>query len=464
MQRKPKGERMEITKRLAEFIVNTKFEDLPAKAVQLAKLSFLDTLGIALGGSVEEGPKILANFVKESGANPVSSVVGQGFKTSPQNAALANGMAADVIGFSDISVIYMNHPSVTICPAIWALGEQLGSSGKDMILAHILGVEIADKISAGVRPRFHQKGWHPLCVLGTFGAAAAAGKLLGFDSQKIANALGICGEQASGIKGTMGSMSKAYGAGRAAENGVVAASLTQKGFTGPKNIFETRDGFLQVFGEGADGSKILETLGAPFDFISPGITLKPYPSCTCTHTTISAVLKLRAEKSISPAEVESIECRVSPRVADVLKFHRPQNKFEAKYCIEYCVATALMDGRVVIPSFAEEKIKDPEKRKLMEKVKMVISPELAKFGYNPEQAPYGSTVVMKLKSGEEYTHQVNKGPWEPETPPSWDDVCVKYRGCAELVLKSSQIDDSIGIIHDLEKAQNICHLMDIVRG
>ena len=455
---------MEITKRLAEFIVNTKFEDLPEKAIRLVKHSFLDTLGIALGGSVEEGPKILGNFVKESGGNPVSSVVGQGFKTSPQNAALANGMAADVIGFSDISVIQMNHPSVTICPAVWALGEPLRSSGKEMILAHILGVEIADKISAGVKPHFHQKGWHPLCVLGTFGAAAAAGKLLGLDSRKMANALGITGEQASGMRSSMGSMSKAYGAGRAAENGVVAASLARMGFTGPQDMFETRDGFLHIFGEGADGSKILENLGDPFEFIAPGITLKPYPSCTCTHTTISGVLKLKAERQISPADVESVECRVSPRVADLLKFHNPQNKFEAKYSIQYVVATALMDGRVVIPSFTEEKIKDPEKRRLMEKVKMVVSPELAKLGYNPEQAPYGSTVVIKLKTGEEYTRQVNKGPWEPDTPPSWEDVCVKYRGCAELVLKASQIDDSIGIIHDLEKAQNLCRLMDIVRS
>jgi 2-methylcitrate dehydratase PrpD len=137
--RKREG-KMEITKRLADFIVNTKFEDLPEKAIQLVKHSFLDTLGIALGGSVEEGPRILANFVKESGGNPRSSVVGQGFKTSPQSAALANGMAADVIGFSDISVIYMNHPSVTICPAVWAVGEQLRSSGKYIILAHIFGV------------------------------------------------------------------------------------------------------------------------------------------------------------------------------------------------------------------------------------------------------------------------------------------------------------------------------------
>jgi 2-methylcitrate dehydratase PrpD len=262
----------------------------------------------------------------------------------------------------------------------------------------------------------------------------------------------------------MGSMSKAYGAGKAAENGVVAARLAQIGFTGPQNIFETRDGFLQVFGEGSDGSKILENLGDPYEFISPGITLKPYPSCTCTHTTISAVLKLRAEKNISPEDVESVECKVSPRVADLLKFHRPQNKFEAKYSIQYCVATALMDGRVVIPSFTEEKIKDPEKRKLMEKVKMIVSPELAKLGYNPESAPYGSTVTIKLKTGKEYVCQMNKGPWEPETPPSWDDVLVKYRGCAELVLKPGQIDDSIGIIRDLEKSQNICHLMDIVRG
>ena len=453
---------MEITKRLADFIVMTTYEDVPKEALELAKRSFLDTLGITLGGSVEEGPRILSRFVKESDGHPVASLVGQGLKSTARSAALVNGTAGDTIGFSDISVINMNHPSVAVCPAIWALAEQYRSPGKDVILAHIIGVEIADKIGGGIKPLFQQKGWHPLCVLGTFGATAAAGKLLALDSITIANALGIAGEQASGIRGSKGSM--AYGAGRAAENGVVAARLAKMGFTGTPTIMETRDGFLQTFGEGADGQAILEHLGDPFEFMAPGITLKPYPSCTCTHTAIKGALSLREEHEIAPEEVESVVCSVSPRVADILKFPDPQSKFEAKYSMPYCVATALIDGRVVITSFSDEKLGDQRARELMKRVTMTISPELAKLGYNPEIAPYGCTVTIRLKSGEERTCRVDKGPWEPETPPSWDELIEKYRSCASLVLKPQEIEESIEIIRNLERAESLGRLMDIVRG
>jgi 2-methylcitrate dehydratase PrpD len=358
----------------------------------------------------------------------------------------------------------MNHPSEAVCPAIWALGEQRRSSGKEIILAHIIGVEIADKIAAGIKPGFVQKGWEPPCVLGTFGAASAAGKILCLNAVEMANALGIAGQQASGMRGNKGSMAKAYRAGRAAENGVVAATLAQMGFTGSAKIMETRDGFLQTFGDGADGEKILRDLGHPFEFIAPGITLKPYPSCTSSHTAITGVLRLKKEQRIDPEEVVSVECSVSPLVADFLKFQYPRNKFEAKYSMPFCVATALIDGKVVIKSFSDEKVKDPKIVELMKRVKMVVSPELAKLGYNPEIAPVGCTVTIKLRNGKEHLCRMDKGPWEPETPPSWDELADKYRSCAELVLKPEAIEESVDIIQDIEKAENLCRLMDLVRG
>jgi len=455
---------MKITKRLADFIVNTRYEDLPQEAVELAKHSFLDTAGIALGGSLEKAPRIVSRLIKQWGGHPVASVVGQGFKATVQHAALINGISADIIGFSDVSVTSIHHPSAGICPAIWALGEQRQSPGKDIILAHIVGTEIANKIGFGVKPRFHQKGWDPVCVLGTFGATAAAGKLLGLNSSRMANALGIAGAQASGIRGNMGTMSKSYRAGRAAENGVTAASLAQMGFTGNTTIMEIRDGLLQTFGDGVDGNKILENLGNPLDFISPGITLKPYPSCTSSHTAIYGTLKLKKEHRIVPENVESVECGVVPKVADLLKFPCPRNTFEAKYSIQFCVALALIEGKVTIGSFSEETMRDPQILDLMKRVKMDVALELAKLGYSPEVAPFGCRVTVRLKTGENYTCRVNKGPWEPETPPSWDEIAEKYHSCAESVLSPKEIEESSQIIQGLEKTDNILRLMDILRA
>ncbi|HSQ04202.1 MAG TPA: MmgE/PrpD family protein, partial [Burkholderiales bacterium] len=303
--------RKPITRKIAQFVASAEFEQLPAEVVRLAKCSFLDTLGIALGGMSEPAPRILCRFAQQQGGEAQATVLAQGFRTTAPYAALVNGTAADIAGFSDISVIQMTHPSVSICPAVWAIGEQAHASGKVALLAHVLGVEVADKIGAGVKPGFQLRGWHPLAVLNTFGAAAACGKLLGLDAEQLSNALGIAGAEASGMRVAMGTMSKAYGAGRSARDGVTAALLAQLGYTGPQNVIEGRDGFLQTFGDGASGDAILEHLGDPYEFVSPGITLKKFPACTRSHNGIQGMLNLRARHGLTPQDIAAVECLVT---------------------------------------------------------------------------------------------------------------------------------------------------------
>jgi len=451
-----------ITRRLAEFVVQAKYEDLPAEVVRLAKNSFLDTLGIAIGGMVEPAPAILLKFCQEQGGAPAATVIGANYRTNAPNAALVNGTAADIVGFSDISVIQMTHPSVSICPAVWAVGEQVRASGRAALLAHVIGVEIADKLGAGIRPGFQLKGWHPMAVLNTFGAAAAAGKLLGLDETRLSCALGIAGAEASGMRVAMGSMSKAYGAGRSARDGIVSALLSEAGFTGPQNVIEGRDGFLQTFGDGAGGAGILENLGKPFEFISPGITLKKFPACTRSHNGIQGVLDLRKRHGLKPEDIEHVDCLVTPAVVDYLKFPQPQTKFQSKYSMEFCVATAIRDGRVIIQSFTDEKVRDPELLALMKKVKMTVWDEYEKFGYNPPHAPYGCLVKIRLKDGRELSQQVDKGPWEPETPPQWDDLAEKFVGNAEMLLPRPAIERVIDCVARLETLEDLSELVAFV--
>ncbi len=451
-----------ITSRLAEFACDVEFEDLPADVVRLAKNSFLDTLGLALGGMVENAPKILVQFVQEQGGKPEATVLAQKFKTSAPNAALVNGTAADITGWSDISVIQMTHPSVSICPAVWAMGEQLHAPGKAVVLAHVLGVEIANKIGAGIRPGFQLKGWHPLAVLNTFGAAAAGGRLLGLDPSALGNALGIAGAEASGMRVAMGTMSKAYGAGRSARDGLIAALLAKLGYTGPKDVIEGRDGFLQTFGDGADGDGILDNLGDPFEFTSPGITLKKFPACTRSHNGIQGILDLKKQHGFTPDDIASVECLVTPAVVDYLKFSEPKSKFESKYSMEFCVATAIRDGKVTLTSFSDDKVKDPGLVALMKKVKMSVWPEYSKHGYNPPHAPYGCLVKITLKNGQQLSRQVDQGPWEPGTPPSWDDLVEKFRSSAELVVPAATVDQIVELVKDLEKLDDISRLMALI--
>jgi 2-methylcitrate dehydratase PrpD len=454
---------MSLTASLAEFIVNTGYEDLHKEVVQAEKNSFLDTLGIALGGSVEEGPKIVSNFVSQMGGEPVSSIIGHGVKNSPQNAALVNGTSGDILGMSDTGTT-MNHPSVAVLPAVWALAELTGASGKDIILAHILGVEVSSKIGRALMPDFDIKGWHPCSVFGTFGAAAAAGKILQLDVTKMANALGLAGVETSGVKGGMGTMAKSFSRGRAAADGVIAAMLAGMGFTGPTNILEGRDGFLQTFGNGASGDGIIASLGNPYEFVSPGLTLKPYPSCTCSHSSIDIMLKLKREHGFTPDDVESVEFFVSPQTANYLKFPDPKTPLEAKYSLQFCCAAALIDGDVGIDTFSWEKMADPNIVRLMTRIKMSVSRELAQLGYRPTSAPHGSKAMVRLRNGTELSHRQDTDTWGPENPPSWDSLLSKYRKCAQRVLSLNQIDESANIIACLEDVKDIHHLMDVVRA
>ncbi len=453
-----------ITARMVEFVAGTRFEDLPAEVVARAKLSMLDTLGVCLGGAVERAPRLLADFVRGYGWAAVVSVVGQGFRTTPHQAAWVNGTAADVLGFSDLSVPNMHHPSASICPTVWAIGEELGASGKDILLAHVLGVEVGCKIGLAIKPGVQLQGWHPLAVLNTFGSAAAASKLLGLDAAAMANALGIAGAEAAGIRASMGTMSKAYGAGRAARDGIVAAKLAAAGYTGPTGVLEARDGFLQTFGNGADGEAIAERLGHPYEFVSPGLTYKAYPSCTRSHPGIRAVLELRQAHGLTADQVEWVDCQVTLAVEDYLKFHNPKSKFEAKYSLEFCAAVALLDGAVVLSSFSDERVRDPKVVDLMRRITVRVSPEFAQYGYMPDHAPHGCIVTIGTRDGARYVRRADRGPWEPPNTPSWEALVEKFRGCAELVLPRDRIEAAAGLVRDLERLDDVRRLMDLVRN
>ena len=419
-----------VTQELAAYIAAARFEDLPQAVVQSSKCSILDTIGVALAGALEPGARLLSAHVAESGGAPVCSLIGQKAKSSPRSAALANGMSAHMLGYSDLSLTPVVHPSISVMPAVLALAQARGASGRDVILGHVLGVELACKLGDAVGAEFNQKGWHPCSVLGTFGAVAGAARVAGLDASRTAHAIGLAAMQAAGIKAGMGSMAKAYGAGKAAESGVVSAVLAEKGFTGPENAIEGVDGFLQTFGDGANGDRIVASFGHPYHCIAPGIAYKPYPSCTCSHTSIKAVLALREQHGFQADDVAEIVCSVSPVVANYLKFPLPATALEAKYSLQYCVAAALLDGKVDIQTFDDARVSDPRMTATMQRIKMTVAADLAALGFNPDIAPFGARVTVRLRDGRELFRRQDKGPWEPETAPSWDDLLQKYRSCA----------------------------------
>jgi 2-methylcitrate dehydratase PrpD len=294
--------RAAITACLARFAVSIRADDIPPDVVTHAKRSFLHTLGLAIAGTVETAPRILGEQVRELGLKGESTIIGQAFRCDAAHAALVNGAAADIIDERDTSVGHKTPPSVTIAPTGWAVGEQTHASGADVLAAQIVGTEVANKIGAGVKPGLQLRGWHPLAILNTFGAAATAGRLLGLDAPRMQNAFGIAAGEASGMRVAIGTMANAMGAGRSARDGIRAAILASMGFTGPMDVLEARDGFLQTFGDGVNGDPILDHLAAPFG---------PWePSNPPTWTDVVAKFRGNAETTMSAADVDAVVATV----------------------------------------------------------------------------------------------------------------------------------------------------------
>ena len=453
-----------VTATLAAFVAETRLEVVPSDVVAAAKRSLADAIGVSVAGARQPGPRILAAYVRDLDAAPLASVIGHDMRSTPALAAWVNGTSADVLGWADFSVVHMNHPSAAIAPAVVALGEAIGASGSDMLLAYLLGVEISNKLAQGVKPGFHVRGWHALGVCNTFGSAAAASRLLRLDAHATANALGIAGADASGMKASMVTMTKSYVAGAAGRDGIEAAQLAKRGFTGPANVIEGRDGFLQTFGAGAAAENVLRDLGNPFEFISPGLTLKLYPSCTHTHTAIAAALRLRHEHGIAPDAIESVTCSVTPVVYDFLAWPSPRNAREAKFSMQFCVATALIKGDVRLSDFTDEAVDDPATIALMKRIEMVISPEFAALGYNPVQAPSGCIMTVRLTGGGSHTERMERGPWEPPRIPAWNDLLDKFVGASAGVLDADAARRAFSMLQNIDTLARVDELTTILRG
>jgi len=229
---------MEVTKRIAEFIHDTNFHDIPENVIAKSKECFLDWHGVALAGTTEESAKIILQYVKDAGGKPEASVIGSTFKTNASQAALANGVIGHALDFDDYHDDTVIHATAACLPAILAVAENINSSGADVLTALILGIDVCIRIGLGLGNYHYQRGWHTTSTAGIFGATAGAAKILKLDTNKIITALGICGTQASGLRQVFGTMTKPFHAGKVSMEGVLSVLLTQKGFTSALEIVE----------------------------------------------------------------------------------------------------------------------------------------------------------------------------------------------------------------------------------
>lgn len=358
---------MQITQTLAGFLTDTNLDRMPAEAVETAKLCITDWIAVCLAGYREPLADILSDLVTGQGSNPQATLVGRGEKTSALNAALVNGSVSHALDYDDVHLKMLGHPTVAVAPALFALGEWKRASGRTMLESFILGVETECRVSAGVSPHHYLGGWHATGTVGTFGAAAAAGKMLGLSKDRMVFALGLAGTQAAGLRQVFGTMAKPFHAGKAAFNGLIAALLAEKGFTCSGSILEGDMGFSKTMAAECAPEKIIEDLGERFEVTD--VQFKWHASCFQTHPAIDAALAI--ENRPEGRRIREVTVKVHPSCAHVANIREPRTGLEGKFCIPYCTALAIAEARADESRFTDEMVSRPDLCELREKVRVV---------------------------------------------------------------------------------------------
>src|SRR5277367_2850403 len=297
-----------LTRALARKSAVLEYEELPSEAHELARQCILDYFGVAVAGARDELVRLLLDELAEAGGAPQASVIGHQTRLPALSAALVNGAAGHALDYDDLNMAMPGHPSVAILPGLLALAELRRSSGRDVITAFVAGYETACRIGAALQPGHYNLGFHSTGTVGSFGAAAACARLLSLDAEATAIALGIAGTQAAGLKSQFGTMCKPLHAGKAAQNGLLAARLAQRGFSSRTDIVECVQGFASTHGPDFAPDAALATPQAGFHLLAN--LFKYHPACYFTHAPIECAGRLREEHRLTPDMIAGITLRL----------------------------------------------------------------------------------------------------------------------------------------------------------
>jgi len=450
-----------LTRQVAEFIVKTAYSDLPADVIELGKKSILDGLGLAFSGTVAETGEISRKYLATLGlSGGGATVIGSALKAPPRFAALINGtgMHADDYDDTQLAVakdrVYglLTHPTAPALPAALAVAEMAGRSGREMMLAYHLGVEVECKIAEAIAPRHYNEGFHSTATMGTFGSAAAVSRLRGFNIEQTLRTLAIAASQSAGLRENFGTMTKPLHAGRASESGVVAADLVALGWTATDQILEAPRGFFRAAGGSYDPEAIVNKLGKPWTFHSPGISIKPHPCGSLTHPGMTEMLRLIKEHKIRPEQVERVNVGTNRNMPNALIHHRPKNSLQAKFSMEFSMASLLLYGKAGLPEFTDEVVNRSEVRSMIERVHFGIHPEAEAAGYNKM-----TTIIdIKLKGGRAITGRADFGKGSPQNPMTYDEVAAKFLDCAAFAKwPSTKAKRIVDMVREFEKVTDV---------
>lgn len=448
---------------IADFVCSTDSSNLPSDVVRQLRSALLDGIASILSGVPEPVSRHVVSLVALGDhSTPQATIIGFGERTSLSGAALANGTLAHACEYDDSSWTMWGHATAPVLPAALAAAEYRCLSGMQMLGAFAVGLEVEKGLGIGMQPGHYKLGWHPTGTLGVFGATAAAAKALGLAHDQVQAALGIAASTSASLRVNSGSMTKPLHVGFAARNGMEAALLAVAGVTSSPHALDGPSGFLDVYAPDHASidrvaKAIVESMGKPFDVVSPGLSPKIYPCCSDIHAAIDGVLDLREEHGLSPDGIEKVKCGVSPLAVSNISRLEVRSALDARFSLHYCVAVALCDGTVNLTSFTDEAVRSPRVRKVMKLIEVNVDPELSDKTSETFSTP--AIVQILTTDGRKLRKVVREMRGHPNRPVSYARLAQKFRECAEPVLGRDRSREALSMIDDIESVGKVSELI-----
>jgi 2-methylcitrate dehydratase PrpD len=440
---------MQITEGLARFLVEHRPEDMPERVRHEAKRALVNFFATALGGCRNEAVEILLAALADCFGPPHATVIGRGDRADALTAAFLNAVSSNVLDFDDTHLRTVIHPTAPVAPGLFALAERRPVSGAALLHSFVLGVEVECRIGNALSPGHYRRGWHITATCGVLGAAAAAGKLLGLDAQRMGWALGTAATQSSGLVENLGTMSKSVGVGNAARNGLAAALFAERGLSGPDRPLEGPRGLAAVMGDGADLAGATQGLGDTWELMQNAY--KPYPCGVVLHPVIDACLELRPKVG-EPQRIERISVKGHPLLRE--RADRPAVTVgrEAQVSLQHSAAVAFLFGAAGVKEYSDACVNDPAVLALRRKVEAEDDATI------PADA---AIVAVRTATGEMLTAHVAHARGSLARPLSDRELEAKFRDLAAYGAPGIDAGRLIEGIWAIDRTQNVAELMRI---
>jgi 2-methylcitrate dehydratase PrpD len=439
-----------VTRRLARWVLQARREDMPAGVRKEAARTLLNYVGVAVGGSRHEAVEIAVAALSPFSGPGQAGLFGRPERLDIMNAAFVNGVSSHVFDYDDTHLKTVIHASGPIASALLALAEYHPVDGKSFLDALVIGVETALRIGSAVYPDHYDRGWHITGTAGVFGAAAAAGRVLGLTEQQMVWALGLAASQPVGLRESFGSMNKSFNPGRAASNGLFAAILAARGYTSSDGMIEAKRGWATTLSTKQDYREITEGLGQRWETALN--TYKPFACGIVLHPAIDAAIQLRNEGGILPEQVERIDLQVNPLVLELTGKKTPQIGLEGKFSVYHAVAVALVAGAAGEKQFSDRAVRDQAVVGLRAKVNPAVDAAV-----KPEQVD----MAIALKDGRKLHRRIEHAVGSVEVPMSDKALEAKFTDLAEGILPRDQARRLIELCWGVERLSSAG---EIVRG